>query len=126
MNRGRSGKDEYDLVEKWDTSYAEDVRAILAAVEVVNEGYDPVTNNCMHAVDAALDASEVWHIDPGTTGILSGGLMVYNGIVYGLNTLGCSFNEASFSIPLSFYLYNLAGSSANYLDYTDFKKGIIE
>ena len=80
----------------------------------------------MHAVDAALDAASVWHIDPGATGILGGGLSVYNGVVFGLNSLGCSFDEVSFSIPVAFYLFNLSGSSAYYLDYNDFKNGVIE
>ena len=84
-----------------------------------------VTNNCMHAVDAALDATGLWHIDPGSTGILGDTLMVYNGIVYGLNSLGCSFDEASFSIPVAFYPYNLLGSSASYLNYNDFKMGFL-
>ena len=104
LNRGRPGSDEYDLVQKWDTSRNQDALARSAAKSSIDKGYDPDSNNCMHTVALALEAAAVNYFGPGSSYVL------------GLGIAWCP--------PQRFYTANLL--YAQYVNYNDFKNGKVE
>ena len=104
LNKGRSGSDEYDFVEKWTTSRVQDAFARFAAKKSIDSGYVSETNNCMHTVAAALEAAAVNYFGPGASYLL------------GLGVAWCP--------PQRFYTANLI--YAKYINYNDFKKGVAE
>ena len=104
LNKGRSGSDEYDLVEKWTTSREQDELARSAAKNSIDMGYDLESNNCMHTVAAALEAAGVNYFGPGSSYVL------------GMGVAWCP--------PQRFYTANLI--YATYINYNDFKKGVAE
>ena len=57
---------EYDLVQKWTTTQTEDDLARKAIKACIDKGYDMTSNNCMHAVAAALSAAGKPHASVST------------------------------------------------------------
>ena len=113
-DRDTPGK-EYDWVQKWTTTSDKDLLARDAIKECINDGYRELTNNCMDAVDAALDAADVWHVCPKTS-------------MYSVATsfIICPYAPAyvAYCPPGAFFIANWF--FAKTLDYDEFKRGVEE
>ena len=54
LNSGRTGDDSFDMIQKWETSYAQDDIAYQKMLERASEDYDTFLNNCWQVVCAGI------------------------------------------------------------------------
>ena len=115
LSGSRTGADEFEHVQKWCTTTGQDLAAILAAKDSIDSGYNPFTNNCMSAVDAALDAAGINHFSASSIA----GMTLYPELIALINLLGIDATH-----PMIYYFLNLA--NADELDFALFKNGLVE